>query len=253
VTDRRVETARVNGFSITLPVGVTETMNTKVKDSYQSFTRDGLYHVMRHIYAYTTMMPPILKEQLPTAVIHPFGGLGGMAQLIEQVCDHEVGQVFWERDPDCVQWLREHWHDVYQVDDSIVRLLSPFIDLERYQWIIFDLSVSTIKTPRIKECWERFGQLMRGGHLKAVWLTDTACHKIHLNGRSYAKDFGYDTPTSESYLRAYDEVILRPKGMCIRQAMREAGSFYAMIVPAEEKRFGEITYMGSLRDLNLNP
>lgn len=253
MTERRVETARVNGYSINLPVGVTETMNTKVKDSYQTFTRDGLYHVMRHIYAYTTMMPPILREQAPKEILHPFGGLGGMAQLIEQVCFDNVDQTFWERDPDCVRWLREHWHDVYQVDDSIKQLLNPQTKLELYDWIIFDLSVCTIKTPGVKDCWKRFGALMREGSLKAVWLTDTACHKIHLNGRAYAKDFGYDTPTSDEYLRAYDEVILRPLGMCIRQAMREAGSYYAMIVPIAPERFGEITYMGALKDINLNP
>jgi len=252
MTSRRTETARVNGYNITLPVGVTETMNTKVKDSYQSFTRDGLYHVMRHIYAYTTMMPPLLREQLPTAILHPFGGLGGMAQLIEQVCNWEVQQDFWERDPDCVQWLREHWHNVIHVQDSIKWLLKPEVDLSEWDWIIFDLSVSTIKTKGVKECWKRFGELFRQGSLKAVWLTDTACHKVHLNGRSYAKDFGYDTFTSESYLRAYDEVILRPQGMCIRQAMREAGSFYAMITAERPERFGEIFYMGPLDSLNLN-
>ncbi len=228
-------------------------MNTKVKDSYQTFTRDGLYHVMRHIYAYTTMMPPILREQAPKEVLHPFGGLGGMAQLIEQVCFDNVDQTFWERDPDCVRWLREHWHDVYQVDDSITQLLNPQTKLEFYDWIIFDMSVSTIKTPRIKNCWDRFGALMRAGSLKAVWLTDTACHKIHLNGNSYEKDFGIATPTAEAYLRAYDESVLRPRGMSVRVAMREAGSIYAMIVPAEQERFGEISYMGALKDLNLNP
>jgi hypothetical protein len=252
MTERRTETALVNGYNITLPVGVTETMKTKVKDSYQSFTRDGLYHVMRHIYAYTTMMPPLLKEQRPTHILHPFGGLGGMAQLIEQVCDWDVYQEFWERDPDCVAWLREHWHDVVLAQDSIKWLLREEQWLDQWDWIIFDLSVSTIKTPGVKECWERFGHYFRKGTLKAVWLTDTACHKIHLNGRTYAKDFGYDTPTSEEYLRAYDEVILRPKGMCINRAMREAGSYYAMITAAKPERFGEITYMGSLDSLNLS-
>ena len=252
MTSRRTETARVNGYNITLPVGVTETMNTKVKDSYQSFTRDGLYHVMRHIYAYTTMMPPLLLEQKPTHVLHPFGGLGGMGQLIEQVCDWPVYQEFWDRDPDCVQWLRENWHNVSQVDDSISRLLDPSVNLAPYDWIIFDLSVCTIKTKGVKDCWKRFGELFKYNRLKAVWLTDTACHKVHLNGRSYAKDFGYDTFTSESYLRAYDEVILRPQGMCIRQAMREAGSFYAMITAERPERFGEIFYMGPLDSLNLN-
>ena len=222
-------TMDINGFKIELPIGLEQVRNDKVRDSYQDFLQDNDSLVRRHLTALTTMLPKYIGQ--PNNVLHIFGGVGATAQLIDQ-CAPNVHHTFWERDPVLVDYLRTKYDDVHLVDDSYAAFLANEY-LEQYDAIMFDPSVGTIKTPLMKECWAKLSSLRPD----LIWLSDTACAKIHLNAKFYAKDFDIDLPdaTAEGYLRTYDTWLQLNHGLRIVDAMREAAETYCVVVPASTK------------------
>ena len=237
----RIEPLTVNGYTITLPVGMEETLNTKVRDSYQTFLRESTKDVRRHLTCATALLPPALRKikqhDTPLNILHPFGGVGATAQIIDQTV--AANHVFWERDPNLVEFLSTRYQDVLKVDDSFY--LLTVTDLEPYDAIMLDMSVGTIKTKYLKIIWERIGKWINPNRF--VWFTDTACHKIHLNYKTYAADFGYPVEnTAESYMIAY-AYWLQERGMVITEAMREAGEVYAIAKDSGHTRFQTIPYV----------
>lgn len=222
----------INGFTITLPIGLEQVMDTPVRDSYQDFLKSDTKLVRRHLTALTTMLPKYLYR--PSKVLHVFGGVGATAQVIDQTCvrngwdtpSHE----FWERDPVLVKYLNEAFpqHKTLLVKDSFA--LLPNVDLAPYDHIMFDPSVATIKTKGIKNCWTA----MRDAHPHLIWLSDTACAKIHINAQYYEKDFHADVvPTAEGYLKAYDHWLRNKHSLNIVDAMREAAETYCVVQPLD--------------------
>lgn len=232
----------INGFTIKLPIGLEQVLDTPVRDSYQDFLIQDVSLVRRHLTALTTMLPKYLDN--PKRVLHVFGGVGATAQVIDQCCS-EVIHEFWERDPVLVDYLRRQYpnFDIYQVEDSYNAFISlPMEYLEEFDSIMFDPSVGTIKTRYIRGCWERMGVLQPN----MIWLSDTACAKIHLNSKYYAKDFGTDVvPSAEGYLAAYDCWLRINHKLHIADAMREAAETYCVVLPgADGKQFPDpIPYM----------
>ena len=233
---------QINGFDILLPIGLQQVLETPVRDSYQDFLQKDTSLVRRHLTALTTLLPKYLSN--PRRVLHVFGGVGATAQVIDQCCSG-VEHEFWERDPVLVDYLGKEFKtsQVWHVEDSYKRFLSlPLEELLRYDHIMFDPSVGTIKTPFMKKCWERLGALQP----KLIWLSDTACAKIHLNARFYEKDFDIPfVPTAEGYLAAYDNWLRRTCDLHIEDAMREAAETYCIVEPGRDgKSFPQpIPYM----------
>jgi hypothetical protein len=222
----RVETLKVNGFSINLPIGMETTMETKVRDSYQEFLKDSTRDVVRHLTCLTTLLPPALKGLEKPKVLHAFGGVGASAQVVDQSVEGAQHH-FFERDPTCVKYLKSLYPNVYQIDDSMLMLAEA--DLSVYDVLLLDMSVGTIKTKGVKEMWDNVSRAVLRKPSIVVWFTDTSCHKIHLNYKTYERDFGEPVdPTAESYLVAYDN-WLSDKGLTITAAMREAGEFYCVV------------------------
>lgn len=222
----RVINFHINGFNIDLPIGLEQVRNDKVRDSYQDFLQNDASLVRRHLTALTTMLPKYIGK--PTKVLHVFGGVGATSQLIDQ-CAEGVAHTFWERDPVLVEYLRVKYPDVHLVDDSF-EFFQTAEGLERYDAIMFDPSVATIKTKGMKECWKRLGELRPD----LIWLSDTACAKIHLNAKFYENDFGRAVaPTAEGYMTTYDLWLRQHHGLCFIDAMREAAEMYAVIQPSK--------------------
>ena len=222
-----IETLEVNGFKISLPVGLEIVLDTKVRDSYQEFLKSSTKDVRRHLTCLTALLPPAVSRFTTAKVLHAFGGVGASAQVLNQtstLCEH----TFWERDPVLVKHLRERYPlDVVQVDDSMPLLAEAV--LSRYAVILLDMSVGTIKTKGVKEMWTNVAKAVRERSETVVWFTDTACHKMHLNYKTYTKDFGHPIEaTAESYLNAYS-AWLENQGMTITAAMREAGEYYCVV------------------------
>ena len=229
----------INGFTIRIPVGLEETMDTPVRDSYQSFLKESTRDVRRHLTCLTTLLPRALTGMGPQVrVHHAFGGLGLSAQIIDQILP-DVRHSFWERDPTCVKYLESQYNDVHRVSDSMELLMRPiYPDIEV---LLLDMSVATIKTPGIKEVWASISRWMTPD--KVIWFTDTACHRIHLNYKTYEKDFGFPVDkTAESYIDAYAN-WLKTKGMTITMAMREAGECYCIARTSDYPKFLAIPYV----------
>jgi hypothetical protein len=226
----RQETLEVNGFKIVLPIGLEETMNTKVRDSYQTFLRNSTNDVRRHLTCLTTLLPPEIKHMIKPKVLHAFGGLGASAQVIDQTVDGAYHE-FWERDPTCVAYLMKSHSNVQKVEDSMPRLAEW--NLAHFDVILLDMSVGTIKTPGVKEMWQNVAAAVKQKPEIVVWFTDTACHKMHLNWRSYIKDFCEEAPikgpTVEAYMDAYSSWLSMEHQLLISSAMREAGEVYAVV------------------------
>lgn len=240
----RVETLKVNGFSINLPVGLETTMDTPVRDSYQEFLKESTRDVVRHLTCLTTLLPPAIKHLKNPKVLHAFGGVGASAQVVDQSVEG-AEHYFFERDPTCLDYLKTLYPNVHAIDDSMPMLASA--DLTVYDVLLLDMSVGTIKTKGVKEMWDNVSRALRTNPEIVVWFTDTSCHKIHLNYKTYAKDFGIEVePNAESYLTAYD-MWLSEKGLIITDAMREAGEFYCVVkragAPYGNKRFTTIPYV----------
>lgn len=238
------ETLHVNGFDIVLPVGLPEVLDTPVRDSYQTFLRTSTNDVRRHLTCASTLLPPYI-DKLPqgSCVFHAFGGLGATAQIFDGVRPG-TRHVFWERDPVCLDYLRQAFPDslVIATKDSFKQLSCT--NLDEYEALMMDMSVGTIKTPTVKPMWDTIlPWLVNGPDHRFIWFTDTACHKMHLNYKTYAKDFGVQIePTAESYLTAYSR-WLEARGAIIKVAMREAGEIYAVVTKDSGQRFQSIPYV----------
>jgi hypothetical protein len=239
-----VETLKVNGFSINLPVGLETTMDTPVRDSYQEFLKESTRDVVRHLTCLTTLLPKAIEDLDAPYVLHAFGGVGASAQVVDQSVANAT-HFFFERDPTCLDYLSSLYPNVHAIDDSMKMLASA--DLTIYDVLLLDMSVGTIKTKGVKEMWDNVSRALRIKPEIIVWFTDTSCHKIHLNYKTYAKDFGGEVlPTAESYLEAYD-MWLSQLGVTITDAMREAGEFYCVAKRSGaaygNKRFVTIPYV----------
>lgn len=230
---------KYKNFDIKLPSGLECVLDTPVRDSYQEFLKHGERDVRRHLTAACTLIPDAVWKYQPAIVLHPFGGVGATAQIIDQSAENPnmIQHELWDRDPVLVKYLKDQMYNARQVEDSFQTI--QLIPEGEYDMIIFDMSVGTIKTPGVKDFWEHVADWGI-----PIWFTDTSCHKIHLNYRSYGKDFGEDIePTAESYLRAYSR-WLNKRGYVISAAMREAGEFYCMAEPVgRAKEFQAIPYL----------
>ena len=239
-----IETLEVNGFKINLPIGLETVLDTKVRDSYQEFLKTSTNDVRRHLTCLTTLLPPEVTNLLAANVLHAFGGVGASAQVLDQSAP-ECFHTFWERDPVLVKYLRENYPNdtVVHAQDSMPWLATE--DLTRYDIILLDMSVGTVKTKGVKEMWTNVARTVRINPGVVIWFTDTACHKIHLNYKSYEADFGTPVAKSaESYLTEYSMWLERTHGLIIKSAMREAGEFYCVVRnAAEHQRFNEIPYV----------
>jgi len=240
----REETLEVNGYKIKLPIGLPEPLTTKVRDSYQTFLRESTNDVRRHLTCFSSLVPPMTSEWSGgEGVLHPFGGLGACAQILDQCFKGytPLKHTFWDRDPECVRYLKESRADVHQVQDSFVKLQDE--DLEPYRAVLLDLSVNTIKTPTTGDMWEKIALWITES--KFVWFTDTACHKMHLNHKTYTRDFGREITNSNlDYMTAYSEWLEDHFGITIVSAMAEAGMTYCVAAPqSKHKRFSSIPYV----------
>lgn len=232
----------INGFSIKLPIGLPQVMDTPVRDSYQAFLVKDDSLVRRHLTALTTLLPKHLEK--PQRVLHVFGGVGATAQVIDQSCDNSVIHEFWERDPVLVEYLRKEFPSaaLIHTQDSYSHMLNMDPrELAKFDHIMFDPSVATIKTKRIKDCWAKMVQSCP----KLIWLSDTACAKIHINAKFYEKDFHQPVvPTAAGYLQAYDHWLRSKFGYRICDAMREAAETYCVVKPCPGDSFPQpIPYM----------
>lgn len=216
-------TVEIGQYKIALPLGLPRGLETPVRDGYQDFLQEGTTDVRRHLTALTELLPPHLYKN--DRVLHCFGGVGATAQVIDQTVEG-VEHVFWERDPVLVEYLRWAYpeYDVIQVKDSYDMFKE--VQQHRYEVILFDPSVGSIKHPKMKAIWEH----MVVADPDVIWLSDTACSKIHLNAKYYATDFGREVePTAEGYLLAYDAWLRETHGIRFTSAMREAQEMYAVL------------------------
>ena len=241
--DIKHETMEIGRFKINLPINLPKVLNTPVRDSYQDFLQGSTKDVRRHLTAVCSLLPPVITDTKAKNFLHAFGGVGATAQVIDQV--HPAAHhTFWDRDPILVEYLTEWRPDnVKLVPNSFVEFLSMTKqELNYYDALLMDMSVGTIKTDGVKAMWAAIGQWMRPDTF--AWFTDTACHKIHLNYKTYAKDFNRDiAPTAEDYLAAYSEWLTREHGLVITSAMREAGEFYCVVRSSGHQRFSTIPYL----------
>jgi hypothetical protein len=237
----KIDTLEVNGFAIKLPIGLETTMDTPVRDSYQEFLKESSRDVVRHLTCLTTLLPPAIKHLVEPKVLHAFGGVGASAQVVDQSIDGSQ-HFFFERDPTCVSYLKSKYKFVAHVDDSMPMLAT--LDLTVYDVLLLDMSVGTIKTKGVKDMWVNVARAVRAKPELIIWFTDTACHKIHLNYKTYAKDFGCAVePNALSYLNAYS-AWLETQGIVITAAMREAGEYYCVAKSVVgNKRFVDIPYV----------
>lgn len=219
----------VNGFKIKLPIGLKQVLFTPVRDSYQDFLQQDDKLVRRHLTALTTLLPKHLER--PSRVLHVFGGVGATAQVIDQASGYGADHEFWERDPILVEYLQQEYPHlvVRQVGDSYLHLVNLDVRiLAKFDHIMFDPSVATIKTKYLKACWAK----MVEAQPRLVWLSDTACAKIHINAKYYEKDFHQPViPTAEGYLQAYDHWLRCKHSYRICDAMREAAETYCVVKP----------------------
>lgn len=233
------ETLEVNGFKVELPIGLPEPLTTKVRDSYQTFLRASTNDVRRHLTCFSSMVPHMMRDwEGGENVLHPFGGLGACARIMDQ-CKPGLRHTLWDRDSVCVDYMLTHYDDVTLVNDSFSQL--QLLNLSPFSAIMLDMSVNTIKTPTTVKMWEK----VAGAPLDFIWFTDTACHKMHLNWRSYTRDFGHEIePNNLSYMTAYSEWLENNFNLTIVMAMAEAGMTYSVVGPqAKFKRFKAIPYV----------
>jgi hypothetical protein len=244
----KMEQITINGFKINLPIGLPRGMETKVKDGYQDFLRGNVNDVKCHLHALTCIVPNYIRrlEHIPILrILHCFGGVGATAQVIDQVRPFNVLHEFWERDMVLLSYLNATYNDhhiVYGVADSFDKFLRMTgAQLDKYDVLLMDMSVGTIKTPYVKEMWEKISSWMRGNRF--VWATDTACAKIHLNHKTYETDFHRPVANQAfSYMKAYDYWLFQ-RGMRIVEAMREAAEVYFVVQHSEKPCFSEISYI----------
>lgn len=242
----KTETIIVNDFKVELPIGLPEVMDTPVRDSYQTFLKESTNDVRRHLTCAATLLPTKMVGRFGGNVLHAFGGLGATAQILDQ-CSPKLHHTFWERDPVCVEFLQGRYEDVHLVKNSFD--LFQETDLDQFDILLMDMSVGTIKTKGVKEMWSKIREWLHPypNSKRFVWFTDTACHKMHLNWMTYAKDFSgipLGGPTAEEYMRGYARWLENHHGITVSAAMREAGEVYAIAEPFRgDNRFTDIPYV----------
>lgn len=222
-----------NGFQARLPKGLPPGPDTGIAwDAYQDFLEKGTRLLEPHILGMMKMIPPYVGDTQMLRVLHPFGGLGVTAQIIDQAHVKKGKQIpdhqFWERDPTCVQYLKSEYGDkfVMQVKDSYE--LLPTIDMDYWDMIVVDPSASTIKNPGIQAFWRHTIKFKRK---PLIWLCDTAVGKLHLNYKSYMQELGVEVPNIEEYVGAYDAMLRAQYGYAIYVAKREDSDTYMLIGP----------------------
>ena len=228
----REETIVVNGYKITLPVGLDYNPKER-RDDYASYlTEDkGLKDVRHHLEALTT----VLAENIPKttkAVFHPFGGLGATAQVIQQRAPKSY-HIFWERSQTCHDYLVSKWGErkVELVKNSMEQVHK--VDLSPFDVIIFDPSLGSILTPGVVEFWDYAATAAPDA---LIWTSDMARSKLHLNGRSYKRVFGDETWTEEAYADAYDH-FLRARGKSILAGAADKFEMYFLVGPKSSRPF----------------
>ncbi len=241
----KLETLEIGKYRIELPIGLDTPLDTPVRDSYQEFLKTSFNDVRRHLTCLTTLLPPEIAHVERPLVLHAFGGVGASAQVINQSVK-DARHVFYERDPVCVQYLANTYPNdlVVPVTDSFEMLASK--PLHDYQIILLDMSVGTIKTKGVKPMWANVAKTLTIHPNSVVWFTDTACHKIHLNYKTYTADFdGRECDkTAESYLHNYSDWLEHTHNLTITAAMREAGEYYCVVKHAQyNQRFQSIPYV----------
>jgi len=212
-----------NNLKVLLPLNLPlSERKGKHRDAYQEFLQGSPNLVRRHLTAVSTILPRHLNQV--KKVLHMFGGVGAMAQIIAQLSP-DAEQIIWERDETLCRFMKEFYPDVkvVHVDDSLKRIHE--FELGDTDMVCMDASMLTIRTAGLKDIWLRVAE----AHVPYVWLTDSSCSKIHLNYRAYTADFGrHIEPNAESYLEAYSEGLEINTGYRIVDAMREAGATYCL-------------------------
>jgi hypothetical protein len=206
-----------NGVRVVVPIGLPT--DGGIKDGYQVFLQKDTKQIDKHVEALTHLRDYIQKD---SHILHPFAGLGVTAQVLDSgVLTHR--HIMWERDPVCVEYLREQGYQVVQVDDSY-RLLSE-IDLSKYDAVIFDPTAGTIKAEGMVEFWDNAAKC----EVETVWVTDSACSKIWLHKEHYLPELGRRVEDAHDYMLAYDH-FLHQRGYVITEAWREATVVYFVAV-----------------------
>lgn len=227
----KFEVINVNGYNISIPRGLDYDPRAN-RDDYISYVegKRGIAELQHHFQALTTVLAPAVKALpvKPRKVLHAFGGLGVTAQILDQAVPN-MGHVFWERSPQCCEFLKKEWGNCEQVEDSHDHILT--VSLDPYDVIIFDPSLGTIKSPGVA----RSLQYMAKYKPPLIWISDMAVSKLHLNGNSYKAEFGVGTFTPEEYAYEYDR-FLRSLGMCITGAIRDSFEMYFIVQPTPPRR-----------------
>ena len=215
------ETVVVNGFSITLPIGLAYNPKER-RDDYASYlTPDkGLKDVRHHLLALTTLLAPQVSPKTKH-VLHMFGGLGATAQVIHQIAP-KAEHTFWERSESCCKYLSDEWDNVHHVEDSFKFMKE--VDMAKFDVIIFDPSLGSILSPGVLEFWDHISKF----HPYLIFVSDMATSKLHLNGKAYARVFGVETWNADDYAEAYD-IYLRSLGKRIIGGIRDKFEMYFVV------------------------
>lgn len=219
-------TVEKNGIRVEVPLGLPT--DGEVKNGYQVFLQENTRQIEKHVEALTHLPKYVYPGW--ARVLHPFAGLGVTAQVLDAGCGRRLSHWMWERDPVCVDYLKEQGYEAKLVEDSYVEINRH--DLHGYDMVIMDPTAGTIKTPGMMEFWSR----AQAAQVPMVWVTDSACSKIWLHKPHYMEELGRRVEDAEDYLRAYNH-MLNTKGYQIVEALRE----------------GTVTYFVAIRDLNLPP
>jgi hypothetical protein len=210
-----------NGITVEVPIGLPTSGSVK-DDGYQVFLQEETDKLIRqHVEALTCLPKYIWGEW--SRILHPFAGLGVTAQVLDKGTGRTLDHVMWERDKECVKYLKNQGYDVTHVVDSYKKILQE--PLEAYDAIMFDPTAGTIKTPGMIEFWDRVGK----ARVPLVWATDSACSKIWLHRDHYRPELGRHVRDTEDYLRAYND-FLRQRGYTIVEALRETSAVYFVAI-----------------------
>ena len=221
--------ADIEGVKIILPIGLPKP--DKLTGGYQYWLQEESLKGVRHHLTATVRAFRKHLTQRHERFLHPFGGLGATAQIIDAI-RAEKGwpsaiHTFWERDEVCVQSLQDFgWLDVNHVQDSYQKLTN--VDYDNYDVIILDVTAGTIKSPNMVLIWKLIRNWIDEDKHRFVWNVDSACSKIWLHREHYIPELGRRVEDADDYIRAYDE-MLKVLGIRIWSAWREATVVYTIV------------------------
>lgn len=214
------------GVKVVVPLGL-----PKSEIGYQMFLQNGPKNAVSHLNAMVCLLSyPMIGVRRS---LHMFGGVGAMAQVLDQLhpgSEHE----FWEKDQILVKYLNDirEGSKVVLVQDSIEFAL--YQDLTQFDLVMIDATQLTIKSSGVKEVWSRLNE----SKVKYVWLTDSACSKLHLNYKSYSADFGVEVENSvDSYFGAYNAWLGKTTDYSLVSAVRETHATYCLAVLGSDEKF----------------